>query len=381
MTSVSACLLVGGAANAQGTQDKSKEGQWYVGLDGYFSVLGTEQSQGSVLDLQNEFKNGGGFAGIVGYDYGKIRLEAEIGKHFHTVGSYAITNDAGLGLAGTNATSGKSNLTHYMVNAVIDVENTFNDSNIEPYIGAGIGAATQKWSEMVVAGSTLPYGGGSDTDLAYQAFAGLRIPVAESVDFSVKYRYMSKVNANLTDRAGGRFDANYDVHDFGVGLTYYFGAKKNDEMAKKPQPIMAPEPKPEPAPKPAPVVETPPPPPPAPMPEPVQVNKGPYSVYFDFDSSDITSMASDTIKSAAMESKKVDDIMIEVSGHADRSGANSYNDDLARKRAEMVRIALIAEGINGSTISITSFGENQTEVNTADGVKEGRNRRVVILLK
>jgi len=82
-----------------------------------------------------------------------------------------------------------------------------------------------------------------------------------------------------------------------------------------------------------------------------------------------------------MESKKVDDIMIEVSGHADRSGASSYNDDLARKRAEMVRNALIAEGIDGSTISISSYGEDYTQVNTADGVKEGRNRRVVILLK
>lgn len=375
MTSVSACLLMGGVAHAE-------DGQWYVGAEGFFSLLGTEQSEGSVLNLQNEFKSGGGFAGIVGYDYGKIRIEGEIGKHFHTVGSYAITNDAGLGLAGTNAASGKSNLTHYMVNAVFDIENTFNDSNIEPYIGAGIGAATQKWSEMVVAGSALPYGGGSDTDLAYQAFAGLRVPMAESVDFTVKYRYMSKVNANFTDRLGGQFDANYDVHDFGVGLTYYFGAKKNDEMAKKPQPIMAAEPAPKPAPKPAPVVETPKPAPaPAPMPKPVEINKGPYSVYFDFDSSAITSMASSTIKSAAMESEKADDIMIEVSGHADRSGADGYNNALARKRAEMVRNALIAEGIDGSTISIASYGEDRTEVNTADGVKEGRNRRVVILLK
>lgn len=329
------------------------------------------------------FKNGGGFAGIVGYDFGKMRLEAEIGKHFHTVGSFGINNDAGLGLAGTNATSGKSNLTHYMVNAVIDIENTFNNSNIEPFIGAGLGAATQKWSEMVVAGSALPYGGGSDTDLAYQAFAGLRVPVAESVDFTVKYRYLSKIDANMSDRLGGRFYASYDVHDFGVGLTYYFGAKKSNEMDKKPQPIMTPVAKPEPAPKPAPVVETPPAPAPAPapMPKPIEINKGPYSVYFDFNSSAISSMASSTIKDAAMESEKADDIMIEVSGYADRSGADSYNDALARKRADMVRNALIAESVNGSTISITSYGENQNQVNTADGVKEDRNRRVVILLK
>jgi len=43
MTSVSACLLVGGVANAQDSKD-TKEGQRYVGADGYFSVLGNEQS-------------------------------------------------------------------------------------------------------------------------------------------------------------------------------------------------------------------------------------------------------------------------------------------------------------------------------------------------
>ena len=91
---------------------------------------------------------------------------------------------------------------------------------------------------MKVAGSTLPYGGGSHTDLAYKAFAGLRMTLAESIDFIVKYRHTSKLKVDFTDRAGDRFEANYDVHDFGVGFTYYFGAKKNDEMAKKPQPIM-----------------------------------------------------------------------------------------------------------------------------------------------
>jgi len=121
-----------------------------------------------------------------------------------------------------------------MVNAVFDIENTFNDSNIEPFVGLGVGMANLKWSEMVVAGSAAPYGGGSDTDLAYQAFAGLRVPLADNLDMSVKYRYMGTKGMDMVDRLGNSFDANYDVHDFGVGLTYYFGAKKNDEMAKKP---------------------------------------------------------------------------------------------------------------------------------------------------
>ena len=129
---------------ADGSVAHAEDGQWYVGAEGFLSLLGTEQSEESVLNLQNEFKSGGSFAGIVGYDYGKYSFEAEVGKHFHTVGSSAISNDAGLGLSGTNAASGKSNLTHYLFNAVLDIENTFNDSNIELYIGAGVGLANQK---------------------------------------------------------------------------------------------------------------------------------------------------------------------------------------------------------------------------------------------
>ncbi|MDG1707162.1 MAG: OmpA family protein, partial [Emcibacteraceae bacterium] len=119
----------------------------------------------------------------------------------------------------------------------------------------------------------------------------------------------------------------------------------------------------------------------APMPEPVKINKGPFKVYFGFDSTDITSESAGIISSAAQEAKKSSEITIDVSGHADRAGANAYNDTLANKRAVAVKDALIAQGISASSITVSSFGETVSEVNTADGVREDRNRRVHIVLK
>lgn len=377
---VSAAALMGTAAHAQ-----EKDGNVYVELNGYLSFLGKEQSQGSVLQLQNDFKNGGGFAGIVGYDFGEFRLEGEIGKHYHLAENFNVTNGGGLGIATGNAAEGKSNATHFMANAVYDFDNLLGDSDIEPFVGAGLGMAKVAWNNLTASGANTAYTHGSDNVVAYQAFAGVRVPLSPNLDASLKYRYLGTNDADRLDSLGNSFKSDYDVHDIVVGITYRFGDRPNKEITKAPQPIaVAPQPRPRPVPEPEPepVIETPAPAPmPVPEPEPIVINKGPYSVYFGFDSSDITPTAAGKIANAATEAKKDEAITIEVSGHADRSGSNKYNEALAFKRAQMVKSALVSEGINPSNIMVKGNGELVGEINTADGVKESRNRRVTILLK
>ena len=375
---VSAATLMANVAYAQ-----EIEGNTYLELNGFLSFLGTEQSQGTALQLQNKFRNGAGFAGIIGYDFGDIRLEGEIGKHYHAATRFNVTNGGGLGIVTGNASSGNSNATHFMVNAVYDFDKILGDSDIEPFAGLGLGLAKVAWNDFTPSGGTAAYTQGTDNVTAYQAFAGVRVPLAPNFDASLKYRYLGTNDADRLDRLGNAFKTDYDVHDIIVGITYSFGGSPKRETAKAPQPIA-----PAPRPKPAPVIEAPAPTPapapvpmPEPEPEPIVINKGPYSVYFGFDSSDINPEAAGIIESAASEAKKDEAITIEVSGHADRSGANQYNEALALKRAEMVKSALVREGINAGSIMVKGNGELVGEVNTADGVKEGRNRRVTILLK
>jgi outer membrane protein OmpA-like peptidoglycan-associated protein len=68
-----------------------------------------------------------------------------------------------------------------------------------------------------------------------------------------------------------------------------------------------------------------------------------------------------------------------VTGHTDRSGANSYNDGLSIRRAANVATALESMGVARAEISAAGRGESQMKVETADGVREPANRRVEVV--
>jgi hypothetical protein len=61
-----------------------------------------------------------------------------------------------------------------------------------------------------------------------------------------------------------------------------------------------------------------------------------------------------------------------------RAGSIAYNKALSLRRAKSVKKALIDEGLASDTIAITSRGESEPLVHTADGVRESQNRRVHI---
>jgi outer membrane protein OmpA-like peptidoglycan-associated protein len=68
-----------------------------------------------------------------------------------------------------------------------------------------------------------------------------------------------------------------------------------------------------------------------------------------------------------------------VRGHADTAGAELDNDRLSRRRAEVVRNALIARGVDRHAIRIEWKGERQLAVATGDGISEAHNRRVEMI--
>ena len=132
------------------------------------------------------------------------------------------------------------------------------------------------------------------------------------------------------------------------------------------------------------------PPPPAPEPaveepafdvdpaEPMKVENAKYIVFFDFDQSDLNAGANSILDAAAAESKKRDLKAINLIGHTDASGSNSYNDKLSMRRANAAREALIQRGVDPSIIVTNHRGENELLVETADGVREPANRRTEI---
>jgi OOP family OmpA-OmpF porin len=115
--------------------------------------------------------------------------------------------------------------------------------------------------------------------------------------------------------------------------------------------------------------------------EPVEPPAQDYLVFFDFDKSairdDAASILDKVMKArAALGTQKVDLI-----GHADRSGADKYNQKLSERRAASVKTWLTGKGIDVKQITSAGKGESDPRVPTPDGVREQENRRVEIHLK
>jgi len=106
-----------------------------------------------------------------------------------------------------------------------------------------------------------------------------------------------------------------------------------------------------------------------------------YIVLFDFDKSNITADGQAVIDKVVAAAGKMGTVNISATGHADRSGSESYNLALSLRRADAVRAALIAGGLSGDAITVAGRGESEPAVPTPDGVKEQANRRVEIILQ
>jgi len=72
---------------------------------------------------------------------------------------------------------------------------------------------------------------------------------------------------------------------------------------------------------------------------------------------------------------------VAVVGHTDRLGRSEFNARLALQRAELIRDALVAAGVAARMIEVTSHGESNPLVPTADEVAEPRNRRVEVSIR
>lgn len=72
---------------------------------------------------------------------------------------------------------------------------------------------------------------------------------------------------------------------------------------------------------------------------------------------------------------------VAVIGHADRVGPAGANANLSRRRAEGIRAILESQGVDPAIITVSSHGEGNPLVPTADEVPEPRNRRVEVTIR
>jgi OOP family OmpA-OmpF porin len=73
---------------------------------------------------------------------------------------------------------------------------------------------------------------------------------------------------------------------------------------------------------------------------------------------------------------KYKNIRVEISGHTDNVGSDSYNQGLSQRRAQAVVDYILSRGVNLSQIVAVGYGESQPRADNSS--KSGRqlNRRV-----
>ena len=106
-----------------------------------------------------------------------------------------------------------------------------------------------------------------------------------------------------------------------------------------------------------------------------------FIVFFGFDRSDVGNAGMRTLDRAVEAAQQFGAEGFSVTGYTDSAGSEQYNLNLSLRRAEAVRDALVARGVDAGTISLAGRGEADQAVATDDGVREAANRRVVILLQ
>jgi opacity protein-like surface antigen len=181
--------------------------------------------------LEVGFKTGWEADGVIGYDFGFIRAEAELAyKHA------GIDRLDGPLVDDFDVDNGHVGVLSGMANVLFD----FGDENgFSFYGGGGIGLAKVKMLED------------SDSAFAWQLIAGVRYAVSRDFDIGLKYRYFQAGKVELlenqapvlgVDDVSGK--AKFSSHSILLGLTYNFGggAHEEEEWSAPPPPPPPPPP-------------------------------------------------------------------------------------------------------------------------------------------
>ena len=301
------------------------QSSWFAGTNPTYPgfYIGAQGGANWLLNNQSYVMDTGWAAGgKVGYDF--------VGPRFEIEGMYHSNNGSAVVIFPTGYANvrGRIEQVSVMGNVLYDF---FPGATVTPYVGAGAGVA---FVDANIQGCSLCL-----TMFAYQGILGIGYNATPAMRIGLEGRYYGTTNP------GAYFNNNIMAL---LSLSYKFG-----------QPEMAP-----------------PPPPSAPSVAPPS-----FMVFFDWDRSNLSQQALNTIKQAADAFKQKGNARITATGHTDTSGPESYNMALSLRRANAVKDALVREGVPAQAISVVGRGEQGLLVQTGDGVREPQNRRVEIVVQ
>lgn len=99
------------------------------------------------------------------------------------------------------------------------------------------------------------------------------------------------------------------------------------------------------------------------------------TVYFPFDSNELTSETKGILKVNAEFLKSNKNIKVQIEGHCDERGSIQYNLALGERRAKATRQYLINQGVESSRVSLISYGKERPMAYGHDDGAWSKNRR------
>ena len=106
----------------------------------------------------------------------------------------------------------------------------------------------------------------------------------------------------------------------------------------------------------------------------------PGNITFDVNQSTIRPSFTGTLESVGLVLKEYDKTIIQIEGHTDSSGSDSYNQLLSERRASSVRDFLLNQGIEPARTRAVGYGERYPIASNDTAAGREQNRRVELTL-
>ena len=324
-----------------------------------------------IFDSDIDYDKGVGVYTALGYAWdNNVRTEIEFSYRGNDIDQ--IDPD-GAGFSGFPAgtINGDTTVLAIMANALYDFD---LGQAFTPYIGVGVGFADVDHDITGTNALGAPTTnlaiafGESQRMFAYQAIAGVAYELADGLALDLSYRYFGTEKNNYNGTLNGApasIGVQYNTHSLFAGLRWNFGASAPEPVAVQYKDCWDGSSVPMTSECPPQLVEE----------AVVDLDPVNFTVYFDYDKSNLTDQALTLVQEAASRALENDIETVVVQGNTDTSGSSAYNQALSERRGRVVRDALVANGVPADSIRVEAFGETNPAKPTPDGVREPLNRR------
>ena len=106
-----------------------------------------------------------------------------------------------------------------------------------------------------------------------------------------------------------------------------------------------------------------------------------FTIFFNIGTTEVDPGSAETLRSAIAAARVTTHADISVIGHSDATGSDSDNLTLSLRRAQLVRNALLDEGIPAGLVELGYHGSKNPLIATPPGLAEPRNRRVELTIR